>query len=174
MPTNRVPVRRLRRGLSHDQEMSLWLGDHPYRPAFGSEQQRRAAWVRHRDRLMAAWAKHGKRPAGWWDYESPVPYPRDPDYDAATLFEAQLLADGERAELIAEWRYQFDRAQEPGFSFCIGHAKPSDTFASWLEGAAAKRAHYRWAGIPRSLLTQWTAERQTIHKLKAAAELPAT
>jgi hypothetical protein len=161
MPTNRRPIHRHRRGLSFFEEMSLQYGKaHHHRPGFESDEERRRAWYRHRDRLMAAWAKHGKRPEAWWDYESPVPYPRDPDYDAATLFEAQLLADGERAKLIAEWRYQFDRAREPGFSFCIGHAKPSDTFASWLEGAAAKRAHYRWAGIPRSLLTQWTKKKR--------------
>ena len=28
------------------------------------------------------------------------------------------------------------------------------------EIAAAKRAHYRWAGIPRSLLTQWTKKKR--------------
>ena len=170
MPTNRVPVRRLRRGLSHDQEMSLWLGDHPYRPAFGSEQERRAAWVRHRDRLMAAWAKHGKRPVGWWDYESPVPRPCY-EREQCTLYEAELLSETERAELLAEWRREFERAHEPYFFHCDGPGAVYD-------GAAARRRHYAWAGIPRSLLTQWTAERRhrsrTIHKLKTAAELPAT
>ena len=170
MPTNRVPVRRLRRDLSHDQEMSLWLGDHPYRPAFGSEQERRAAWVRHRDRLMVAWAKHGKRPAGWWDYESPVSRP-DYEREQSTLYEAELLSETERAELLAEWRREFERAHEPYFFHCDGPGAVYD-------GAAARRRHYAWAGIPRSLLTQWTAERRhrsrTIHKLKTAAELPAT
>src|SRR6516164_5817645 len=62
------------------------------------------------------------------------------------------------AELEARWREYFDQAQEPGFTHCIGHAKAGDTFASWLEGAAAKRAHYRWAGIPHELIRKWTAE----------------
>jgi hypothetical protein len=42
----------------------------------------------------------------------------------------------------------------------VGHGKEGDTFATWLKGAAAKRAHYRWAGIPSSLIRKWTEERQ--------------
>jgi hypothetical protein len=75
------------------------------------------------------------------------------------------------------WRRDFERAQQPGFKFCIGHAKPGDTFASWLEGEPAKRAHLKWAGVPRALIRKWTAERRrrgkTIRKLDAAAGDPA-
>jgi hypothetical protein len=170
MPTNRVTVRRFRRSLSHEQEMSLWLGDHPYRPAFGGEQERRAAWVRHRDRLMAAWAKHGKRPVGWWDYEAPLPRP-DSEREQSTLYEAGLLGETERAELLAEWRREFERAHGPHLFHCDG---PGAVF----HGAAARRRHYAWAGIPRALLAQWTRERRRRNRIiprpKATTELPAT
>jgi hypothetical protein len=109
----------------------------------------------------------------WWDYESPIPYPGR-DYAAATLYEAGLLTEGEISELTARWREDFERAQEPGFGLCIGFAKPSDPVATWLEGNAARRAHYRWAGIPRDLLKRWTAQHRhrskTIRELEEAAE----
>jgi hypothetical protein len=70
------------------------------------------------------------------------------------------LGEEERAELVAHWRARFVQAQQPGFMFCVGFAKPSDTTATWLKGAAARRAHYRWAGIPRSLLKEWRTQRR--------------
>jgi hypothetical protein len=77
MATNRSIVRRHRLGeLTHEQEMELWLGPSHRGPAFGSESERAAAWLRHRDRLMTAWARHGRRPHGWWLYESSIPRPR--------------------------------------------------------------------------------------------------
>src|SRR5262249_20063389 len=72
----------------------------------------------------------------------------------------------ELAELIPEWREEYEKANEPNFSYCTGHG--------WLRGEAAKRAHYRWAGIPPALVKKWDAERRrrakTIRKL---AESPA-
>jgi hypothetical protein len=59
--------------------MSLRYGELAERPAFAGEEERRAAWFHHRDRLLQH-CSHGRRPAGWWDFESPVPYPRDGDY----------------------------------------------------------------------------------------------
>jgi hypothetical protein len=113
----------------------------------------------------------GRRPLAWWEFEAPIPYPGYDDEEAA-LYEAGLLGEQEAAMQVQQWRIAFDRAQAPGFAFCLGHRKPSDMFASWLEGAAAKRAHYRWAGIPRSLLKKWIAERRrsrkTIRELEAA------
>jgi hypothetical protein len=103
------------------------------------------------------------RPAtrsAWWSYESPVWRPRDRVYEKATLYENGLLTETEVADLTALWRSHFEKAQEPGFAFCIGHAKPGDTFASWLEGEAAKKAHYAWSGIPKKLLKEWTRARR--------------
>jgi hypothetical protein len=171
MPTNQTPLQRPhRRALNHAEDASLRYGELSHRTGFASEEERRAAWFQHRDELLR-YCRWGKRPAGWWDYECPIRRPRDHDYEEAALWEANLLAESEVAELMGRWREYFEKAQEPGFSFCIGHAKPSDTFATWLEGAAAKKAHYRWVGIPKSLLRKWMAERRrqrrTIRELKA-------
>jgi hypothetical protein len=168
MPTNRTPLQRPNRiPLTHETEMSLRYGDLPSRPAFSGEEERRAAWFAHRDMLLRH-CRGGQRPAGWWDYESPFPYPGR-DSAAAALFEAGLLTAGEVAELTARWREDFERAQDPRFTF--------RTASTWLDGAAARRAHYRWSGIPRDLLKRWTRERRrrgrTIRQLKAAAGDPA-
>ena len=112
MPTNRTPLQRPRRlSLSREQAESLQYGDLPGRPAFADDEERRAAWFAHRDRLLMH-CSHGQRPAGWWDYECPVPRPRDRDHAEAALFEAGLLAEREVEELVAQWRRDFERTQE--------------------------------------------------------------
>jgi hypothetical protein len=78
------------------------------------------------------------------------------EYETAALWEAGLLDEKEVAEAEASWREHFKRAHEPSFQYCIGHAKPGDTFATWIKGAEARRAHYRWAGIPKALIRKWT------------------
>ena len=164
MSTNRTPLQRPNRiPLSHEAEMDLRYGDLPKRPAFADAEERKAAWFAHRDVLLRH-CRGGQRPAGWWDYESPFPYPGR-DYAAAALFEAELLTEEERAELLARWRDDFERAQDPGFRF--------RTTSTWLDGVAARRAHYRWSGIPRDLLKRWTREHRRrgkrIRELEAAA-----
>ena len=170
MATNRQVRHPHRSRLDGDQEMELWLGPSHRGSAFESETQRQWAWTSNRDRLMSAWAKHGKRPWGWWRYESPVPYPRDRDYAEAALWENGLLTSTEATVLTAEWRQAFERAAgDPRFMFCVGFARPGDLVATWLAGKAARKAHYRWAGIPRDLLKRWTREHRrrgkTIRKL---------
>jgi len=178
MPTNRTPIRRQRRLLSWSEEMSLEWGEADHRGVgFTTEQERRTAWERHRDYLMAK-CDHGFRPQAWWDYDAPklgVRRPRDPEYDKAALWEAGLLFEDEATTLEAHWREHFDRAQEPDFRFCIGHDSKRHC-AVWVQGAEARRAHYRWAGIPRTLIKQWTKQRtKTIRKLaKAAPQQPPT
>jgi hypothetical protein len=160
MPTNRTPLHRHpRHRLSFFEELSLEYGERANRPAFSTDSERQEAWARHRNHLMRRW-RRGWRSRAWWDYEAPIPLPCDPEYEKAALWEANLLSGAERAELEAFWREQFERAQKPGFQHCIGHKKPCDTFATWIEGAAAKRAHYKWAGIPNSLLEKWKTERR--------------
>jgi hypothetical protein len=177
MPTERTPLHRPHRlPLSHEAEMSLRYGDLPERRAFAGAEERRAAWFAHRDELLLH-CHAGKRPAGWWDYECPIRRPRNHDYQEAALYEAGLLAESEVDELVATWRSAFERAQAPRFMFCVGFVKSGATTATWLEGKAARRAHYRWAGIPRELLKRWTRERRrrskTIRKLETvAAEHP--
>src|SRR5262249_46508302 len=83
-----------------------------------------------------------------------------------TVCEMAELSETELAEVIAEWREEYEKANEPNFGYCTGHG--------WLRGEAAKRARYRWAGIPPALVKKWDAERRrrakTIRKL---AEPPA-
>jgi hypothetical protein len=55
----------------------------------------------------------------WWAYDAPFPYPGY-DHEQAALYEANLLAEEEKAELLTQWRLYFDKAQEPGFGFCTG------------------------------------------------------
>ena len=79
------------------------------------------------------------------------------------------LGETELAELIPIWRGQYERRLEPGFAYCIGHAQPSDTFGTWIEGAGARKAYYEWAGIPRTLLRQWGTERLERERIEHAA-----
>jgi hypothetical protein len=166
MPTNRRYIRRPSRSrITPDQEMDLWLGAGPQgNPRlFASQEARQAAWLRHRHLFIGKLpSSPGRRPAAWWEYDSPIRY-RGYDRERSILYEAGMLGDGERIALEAEWRHEFDRAQKPDFAYCAGPGP-------WLEGAAARRAHYQWADIPRQLVRQWTAERrrfaQTIQKLK--------
>jgi hypothetical protein len=158
--------------LSHAETMSLWLGEDPYNPAFPDDDSRRAAWVENRDYLMAVCCVHpGGRPDAWWSFESPVPRPKDDAYCAAALWEVDgLLDDIERAALEAEWRRQFDKAQASDFAYCTSDPE------NWLKGAPARRAHYKWCGLPRALVRQWSAERRRsrriIKKLADEAQEP--
>ena len=152
MPTRRTPLRRASRGtLAFSQEQELWLGICTY-PTFESEEERREAWERHRARLMDQFAHNGRRPAAWWTYEAPIPFPGR-DVEQSTLFEAGLLGEGEAADLVEWWRSEFERASKPGFSYCQGPG-------AWQDGAAAREAHYAWADIPRCLLEKWARKKK--------------
>jgi hypothetical protein len=150
--------------------MSLeWGGE----PAFETDEERREAWEQHCDRLMAQ-CDDGWRPQAWWDFDAPFPRPRDSNYAKAALWEAGLLFAEEAAMLEARWREKFDRAQAPDFQFCTGH-DPKRNCAAWLNGDAARRAHYRWAGIPHALIKRWSRQRgRTLRRLaNAPAPSPA-
>lgn len=169
MPTNRTPIRRQRRPLSFSEEMSLEFGDLAGQQGpFESEEDREAAWERHRDYLMARFCQHGARPRGWWDYEAPklgIRRPRDRDYEKATLWETGQLFESEVAALERRWREDFDQAQAADFSFCTGN-DPVRRCAVWVKGAEARRAQYKWSGIPDSLVERWSKQRgRTIRKL---------
>jgi len=108
----------------------------------------------------------GSRPEEWWAYEKQMPQPCDLGDERITLFEMAELTETELAELMPEWREEYEKANEPNFGYCTGDG--------WLRGEAAKRAHHSWAGIPPALVKKWDAERRrrakTIRKL---AEPPA-
>jgi len=103
-------------------------------------------------------------------YERPIPFPRDGENQETVLYEAGLLGWEEREHLVVEWRRHFDRAQEPNWPGHCAGIKPGAMYATWLTGAAGRRAHYKWAGIPKSLLAQWTEERRRRRKPQAEAE----
>ena len=150
MPTNRTLMRRpSRRRLSASQEMALWMGEDPHKPAFHDEEEAREAWFCHRDRLLAALGKHGRRPMAWWHFESKFSWPGR-DREQSVLFEAGALTEEEAAELVACWRQQFERAQRPDFFFCEGPGL-------FFSGEAARRRHYAWADIPDRLVKEWEA-----------------
>jgi hypothetical protein len=136
--------------ITREQEMELWLGASHHGSAFSSEDERRAAWIRHRERLMVMWGTNGRRPLAWWCFEAPD----DLDYDYASeksaLYDAGLLSESEKAELVARWRHEFDRARDPDFFVCLGPGQ-------FLDGDAAREAHHRWADIPRELIEAWSA-----------------
>jgi hypothetical protein len=153
--------------------LELWLG--PGRePAFASEDEKRDVWMRNRNWLMLRHASHGRRPDAWWRYESPEARPRDLDDETLLLYRLGLLTHDELTVLMREWREAFDKVQDPEWlGFCIGTAKPSDTFATFVDGACGRRLFYKWACIPPELIKRWTKElrrrAKTIRKLETAA-----
>jgi hypothetical protein len=170
MATNRRPIQHPHRGrLSHMQEMVLRYGpDERWADAFCDEEEHRDAWIRNRDRLLASCRGH--RPAAWWRYEAgDLPYPGY-EREQSTLYEVGVLGEEERDELVKWWHEQYLRAQAANFWHYLGPGRS-------LQGAPARRAHYRWADIPASLLAEWSAAHRrrgkTVRKLEtAAAEQP--
>jgi hypothetical protein len=165
MATNRKYVRRHHRGaLTHTQELELWLGPSHKGSAFASREEMRQAWLSHRDRLMATFARNGKRPAAFWEFETSIA--RVPGREASALYEANLLEPGERAELETEWRRQFEKSFEPGFFICEGPGK-------FYSGAIGQRKHYAWVDIPKGLIKLWSAEyrrrSRTVRRIEQAA-----
>jgi hypothetical protein len=121
MPTKRLPLQRPPRGqLTASQEQELWLGPSPHLgPLFSDAEHVRAAWFQHRARLLERHGAHGRRPMAWWAFEAPIEHPGR-DRERSTLYQAGLLAEAERAELLRYWREQFDRAHDPNFFCCMG------------------------------------------------------
>jgi len=155
VPTNRKYLRRSQRApISSVQEMELWMGPSRHGSAFASEAQRREAWFRHRERLMAWWGQDGRRPLAWWAYEAPegLKYPGY-DYQRPVLYEAGVLSAEERARLEAYWREEFDRSWDPHFFHCAGPGKI-------FKGDAARVKHWLWMDLPLELHDRWMAERE--------------
>jgi hypothetical protein len=107
-------------------------------------------WRRHRE-LMLRNEYPGRRPEEWWLYEREMQPPSRQD-EAATLYAMGELTGSELNQVVGEWRQHYEHALGPRFSYNTG--------ATWLQGASARRAHYRWAGIPPALVRQWDAERR--------------
>lgn len=144
--------------LTPEQELSLRYGDLPGRPAFASEDERRQAWLQHRQRILSGC--RGRRPMGWWDYESPVPFPGF-SLERSTLVVYDLLSEDEGIELVLQWEQDFAQAQEPGF-FSVKNGKV-------ITGPEAKRRHYRWADIPSVLVREFRREYRRQRRNRPAA-----
>ena len=158
MPTTRQYRRRPHRAaLNATQEMELWLGPGHSGSAFESDEQRRQAWFRFRDRIMRQWAKGGRRPQGWWWYEASQwglhRYPGE--YERSVLWETPgVLTEAERIELEREWRREWERCwDDPHFFHCAG---PDKNFT----GDEARVRHLVWADVPAELVYRWLAERE--------------
>jgi len=136
-------------------EMELWLGPGSNGSAFRSDEERKAMWFRYRDRLMQRWGKSGRRPMGWWLYESPFRSHRHPgpEHERSILYEfTDALSVDERAELEAHWRREFERSWRPNFCYC----KEGRIFT----GDIARELHWLWADIPPPYLDKLMAERE--------------
>ena len=158
MPTTRQYRRRPHRAaLNATQEMELWLGPGHSGSAFESDEQRRQAWFRFRDRIMRQWAKGGRRPQGWWWYEASQwglhRYPGE--YERSVLWETPgVLTEAERSELERGWRREWDRCwDDPHFFHCAG---PDKNFT----GDEARVLHLKWADVPPELVYRWLDERE--------------
>jgi hypothetical protein len=151
--------------LAPDQAQELWLGAGANGSVFQAEDERREAWLKHKDRLMELWGKGGRRPLAWWLYEAgDLDYPGY-DFERSVLFEAGLLTETEQAELVTCWRHEFDRACAPDFFICLGPGR-------FLEGEEAREAHCRWADIPAALVEQWRRQQSKEEPSNAIAEGP--
>jgi hypothetical protein len=138
----------------------LWLGPNPNMGSlFADREELRAAWEKHRAVAMLMFAKDGKRPLAWYEFDAPPGLRFSDEHEQSTLWRAGVLGSDERAGLEAHWRREFERAYARGY------------------GAKRRRQHFRWADIPRELVKVWTAERKrsakTIKKLAGGASEPA-
>jgi hypothetical protein len=141
-------------------EQELWLGPSHRGSVFRSHEELEQAWLTHRDRLMERYGSHGRRPQIWWEFEgAALGLERNYDTERSTLYEHGLLGEEERAELVTYWRREFEKAYI-------------------LKDAQARRRHFAWADIPRSLRKEWRLQRprrrlgRTIHEHEEAATSP--
>ena len=152
MPVKERTPKERRHQLNHEEEQELWLGPTRRGSVFESAAQAQWAWTSNRDGLMLRYARDGRRPLAWWRFESSLAWPGR-DRERSALFRAGVLSEDERAELVAWWRQEFDKAQAPGFTFCAGPG-------NFVKGADARREHYRWADVPLELVKEWTTQRR--------------
>ena len=151
MPTTRTPIKRDR-----------WH----YQP--GNDDERPYSlerWQRYRGKIMKHEAVFGYRPPEFWIYELNKEMPDD--NQPTVLYErGNVLSEEEIENLLTYWRRHYDEMQEPHFSYCIGHAKDGDTFATWVEGEEARRRHIEFWGIPSSLIAEWDSKKRKTNHAK--------
>ena len=126
-------------GLTYTELMELWLGPRHGASVFDTPEQLREAWASGRAVVMRLWGSHGRRPAGFYEFEwegSRPPY----DRERSTLWRADVLAVEERSELELEWRVAFDAAKG--------------------KSARERREHFEFHDIPPELIERWKAKRR--------------
>ena len=120
-------------------------------------------WRRHRETMMRN-QYPGSRPEEWWLYERQT---QQPSHQAAALYAMGELAGAELDQVMGEWRQTYEHALRSGFSYNNGAG-------GWREGGAARRAYYRWAGIPPDVVRKWDIERRRQAKvIRTLARAPA-
>jgi hypothetical protein len=134
--------------LTFSELQELWLGAHPTTGScFRSREELVAAWAMGRETVMRLWGSHGRRPAGFYEFEwegSRPPY----DRERSTLWRAGVLSEAERLEVETEWRAAFQEAAAADFSV-------NDGGDEILKGDCARAAHYAHHDIPRELIRRW-------------------
>jgi hypothetical protein len=100
MPRKRRVAKMRTADLTHDQYFELWLGPPGDRSAFANDRERREAWARHGESLLAD-ATPGTRPWGWFEYAAKR-HPVYPETDADLLRRLGALTPEEERQL-AYW-----------------------------------------------------------------------
>ena len=137
-------------GLTFSELQELWLGAHPTTGScFCTREELVAAWAAGRDVVMRLWARGGRRPMAWWEFEAAISYPGY-GLERSVLWRANLLNADEKVTLEREWKAEFETAQAPDFTVNEGGGE-------LLKGDCARAAHYAHHDIPRELVKRWTA-----------------
>jgi hypothetical protein len=142
--------------------MELWLGPLGS-SAFADREKLRAAWESARGYMLRVFGRPGRRPRGWWEFDTDLAYPGY-DQEQSFLYEHGQLDAEECTQLEAIWRREYERSLKPGFSIAMS---PEVI----LHGVRARRSHWLWADIPPSLLEAWEAERQPRDRKRTGAPL---
>jgi hypothetical protein len=139
----------------------LWLGPGSEGSLFSSREELEQAWHKHRAQVMAMWARGGRRPAIWWEFEAGMAYPGYAN-ERSVLWRHDFLGAEERTELEAEWKLEFAKAHKPNFFVGLGGGVV-------LTGAAARRRHFEHCDIPIELRTEWRWRRRRKRTLSEAS-----
>src|SRR5215471_14612853 len=127
-------------GLTCSQAFELWLGPNPTQGSlFADRAALEEAWTVHRDEIMRRWGSHGRRPAGFYEFEWDGPRPPYA-VERSTLWRMDVLSQEERSDLEAEWKTAFDAAR--GMD------------------ARERREHLAHHDVPAELIREWTVARR--------------